>query len=66
MTGEPTLVPEQSDACVAEAPDQPSEAQNHDPGDIGVQRTPVKMSGAGYDVVVDVDEEVSFDVYSIS
>lgn len=46
-----------------EALDELSDVQLHDDGDIGVQQTPVtKMSGAGYDVVVDVDEEVSFHV----
>lgn len=68
MTGEPqepTLASlEPSDARVSEAPgrlsDIDAQINRHDTADIGNQRSPVsKMSGAGYDVVVDVDEEVS-------
>ena len=63
---ERALAPSPSDGH-AEAPDQPelndehSNDDDNNSADIGNQRMPVKkMSGAGYDVVVDVDEEVSF------
>lgn len=57
MTGvtSPALVPEDPPTRVRTSQDQLSDVPIHDnppPAD--------KMSGAGYDVVVDVDEEVSY------
>lgn len=63
------LAAEPSEARVSEAKatdqllNSDEQDHDHDEGDIGLSQSVSslkKMSGAGYDVVVDVDEEVSF------